>query len=106
MSRVSISVAARRICEALVTSKVTGVTRLSGCRIALRAPAYTRFAPRLSASSTRARPMPRLEPVIKTVLFAIAILFLLSYFDLSFHHLLCRRWLVPARLVSGVERWE
>ncbi len=50
--------------------------------------------------------MPRLEPVIKTVLFAIAILFLLSYFDLSFHHLLCRRWLVPARLVSGVERWE
>jgi hypothetical protein len=34
--------------------------------------------------------MPRLEPVIKTVLFAIAMLFLLSYFDLSFRHLLCR----------------
>ena len=29
--------------------------------------------------------------MIKTVLFAIAMLFLLSYFDLSFRHLLCRR---------------
>ncbi len=39
--------------------------------------------------------MPRLEPVIKTVLFAIAMLFLLSYFDLSFRHLLCRRLTRP-----------
>jgi hypothetical protein len=42
-------------------------------------------------SSTNAR----LEPVIKTVLFAIAMLFLLSYFDLSFRHLLCRRLTRP-----------
>src|SRR5262249_22363764 len=69
-SRVSTSSAARWICEALVTSSVRGVTRLSGCCSALRVPAYTLFAPRLSASLTSARPMPRLAPVIKTVLFA------------------------------------
>ena len=42
----------------------------------------------------------------QTVLFAIAMLFLLSYFDFSFRRLWCRRWLVTARLVSGIERRE
>src|SRR5262247_3757915 len=69
-SRVSTSSTARWICETLVTSSVRGVTRLSVLCSALRAPAYTLFAPRLSASSTSARPMPRLAPVINTVFFS------------------------------------
>ena len=36
-----------------------------------RVPAYTFFAPRRSASSRSARPMPRFAPVIKTVLFVM-----------------------------------
>src|SRR5713226_3507242 len=74
-SSVSTSSTARWICEALVTSSVRGVTRLSECCSALRVPAYTLFAPRLSASVTSARPIPRLAPVIKTVLFAMFIPF-------------------------------
>src|ERR1700739_2291111 len=70
-SRVSTSPAACVICEALVTSSVKGVTRLSAFCCARRVPAYTLFAPRLSASLTSARPIPRLAPVIKTVLFVI-----------------------------------
>src|SRR5712692_6722950 len=74
-SRLSTSSAARWISETLVTSRVRGVTRLSVFCSALRVPAYTLFAPRLSASVTSARPIPRLAPVIKTVLFAMFIPF-------------------------------
>src|SRR5215475_1877761 len=73
-SRLSTSAAACSIWEALVTSSVSGVTRLSECCIGPRVPAYTFLAPRLSASSTSARPMPRFAPVIRTVLFSISIL--------------------------------
>src|SRR5947207_13531474 len=64
---------ARAICIALVTSSVSGVTRGSAISRPPRTPAYTRSAPRRSASLTSARPMPRLAPVIKTVLFAMFI---------------------------------
>ena len=46
-----------------VSVSITGVTRSSGWVKGRRVPAYTRFAPLLSASSTRARPMPRFAPV-------------------------------------------
>ena len=61
------------ICEALVTSNVRGVTRLSKWVKGWRVPAYTRFAPLLNASSTSAFPIPRLAPVTRTALFAIVI---------------------------------
>src|SRR6267378_5986654 len=66
-SSVSTSSTARWICEPLVTSSV---------------PAYTFFAPRRSASSRRARPIPRLAPVIKTDLFEIFMTF--SFVDSPF----------------------
>src|SRR5215469_11663125 len=44
-SRLSTSSTARWICEALVTSRIRGVTRLSAICSPLRVPAYTRFAP-------------------------------------------------------------
>src|SRR5260370_37550905 len=69
------------IWAAFVISRVKGVTRLSECSIGTRAPAYTRFAPLLKASSTSAFPRPRLVPVIKIVLpvMFIRFLLLLSY---------------------------
>src|SRR5260370_7184043 len=81
-SSVSTSSTARWICEPLVTSSVRGVTRSSGCCRAPRVPAYTFFAPRRSASSRRARPIPRLAPVIKTDLFEIFMTF--SFVDSPF----------------------
>src|SRR5207248_1093207 len=74
-SRLSTLLTACWIWEALVTSSVRGVTRLSGCCSALRVPAYTLFAPRRSASATSAWPMPRLAPVINTVLLGMFITF-------------------------------
>src|SRR5690349_8957412 len=68
MSRDSKLSAAARICAALVTSKVRGVTRASGWARGWRVPAYTRAAPRLRASVTSACPMPRFAPVISIVL--------------------------------------
>ena len=63
---------------AFVTSRLRGVTRafrgVKGRRVA----AYTRAAPLLTASSTSARPMPRLAPVTRTVLPAIFICRLLQ----------------------------
>src|SRR5260370_36393748 len=79
---VSTSSRGRGICEPLVTSSVRGVTRSSGCCRAPRVPAYTFFAPRRSASSRRARPIPRLAPVIKTDLFEIFMTF--SFVDSTF----------------------
>src|ERR1700693_1895392 len=76
--RVSTSWAALSTCEALVTSSARGVTRWLACSSTLRVPAYTLFAPRLSASLTSARPMPRLAPVIMTVLFVMFIHFSFS----------------------------
>src|SRR5262245_12556323 len=81
-SRVSTWSAARWICETLVTSSVRGVTLSSVFCSVPRVPAYILFAPRLSASLTSARPMPRLAPVIKTVLFLMFIPF--SFRSLSF----------------------
>src|SRR5258708_6812302 len=69
-----------KVCS--VTSSVRGVTRSSGCCRAPRVPAYTFFAPRRSASSRRARPIPRLAPVIKTDLFEIFMTF--SFVDSPF----------------------
>src|SRR6266849_4292483 len=95
-SRVPTSSTARWISERFVTSSASGVTRLSGCCSVLRVPAYTLFAPRLRASSTRARPMPRFAPVIKIVLFWM---FIGSPFDrCPFYWLLriaCRGGYVP-----------
>src|SRR5262249_4193396 len=65
--------AAAWICGALVTSRAIGATRASGWAEGRRVPAYTRFAPLLRASATSACPMPRLAPVTRTVLPAIAI---------------------------------
>src|SRR5205807_532418 len=81
-SSVSTSSTARWICEPLVTSSVRGVTRSSACCRAPRVPAYTFFAPRRSASSRRALPIPRLAPVIKTDLFEIFMTF--SFVDSPF----------------------
>src|SRR5262245_551627 len=72
-SRVSTASTARWICEALVTSSVRAVTRLSAIPIGPRLPANTLFAPLRMASPTRARPIPRFAPVIRTVLFAMSI---------------------------------
>src|SRR5580700_8529176 len=80
------------MCAALVTSRVRGVTRPSECAKGWRVPAYTRFAPLLKASSTSARPMPRLAPVIKTVLLSMFITF-------SF-----RSWLVIYFLLAITDR--
>src|SRR5579863_51642 len=89
MSRVSTSSTARSICARFVTSRVRGVTRGSEfCCAPLRFPAYILFAPRRRASSTSARPMPRLAPVIKTVLFAMFITILLSKVVSSVYFLL------------------
>jgi hypothetical protein len=66
--------AAARIYAALVTSSASGVTRPSGWVMGCRVPAYTCLAPLLSASSTSACPMPRLAPVIRTVLFSMVVL--------------------------------
>ena len=49
------------------------MTRPSEWSRGWRVPAYPRFAPLLKASSTRARPMPRLAPVIKIVSFSMFI---------------------------------
>src|SRR6266496_3902232 len=65
---------ARWICAVLVTSRIMGVTRLSECCSGPRVSAYALRAPRLSASSKSSRPMPRLAPVIKIVLFSMFIL--------------------------------
>src|ERR1035438_3460356 len=73
MSRESTISAAAWICALLVTSRISGVTRASGCARAWRVPAYTRRAPLFRASLTSACPMPRLAPVTRTVLPAIAI---------------------------------
>src|SRR5918995_2060052 len=59
------------ICAALVTSRVSGVTRPSACASGWRVPAYTRLAPLLKASSTSACPIPRLAPVARTALSAM-----------------------------------
>src|SRR5215510_7831380 len=72
-SRVSTASTARWICDVLVTSSVRAVTRLSAILIGPRLPANTLFAPLRMASLTRARPMPRFAPVIRTVLFAMSI---------------------------------
>src|SRR5713101_1881224 len=72
-SSMSTSLTASWICEALVTSRVKGVTRLSECCSTPRVPAYTFLAPRRSASSRSARPIPRFAPVTKIVLFAMFI---------------------------------
>src|SRR2546430_4624049 len=61
-----------------VTSRVRGVTRRSGWVKGWRVPANTRFAPRFKASSTSARPIPRLAPVTRTTLSAIFIRFVPS----------------------------
>src|SRR5215472_15956102 len=70
-SRDSTWPAARCTCAASVTSRASGVTRASGWARGWRVPAYTRVAPLRRASSTSARPMPRLPPVTRTVLSAI-----------------------------------
>src|SRR6516225_10537718 len=72
-SRESTRSAAAWICAALVTSRAIGVTRAAGWARDRRVPAYTRFAPLLRASATRACPMPRLAPVTRIVLPAIVI---------------------------------
>src|SRR5262249_11301027 len=64
---------------ASVTSRGSGVTRPSGWAKGWRVPAYTRVAPLRSASSTSARPMPRLPPVIRTVLSAIVTMVTVSF---------------------------
>ena len=48
--------------------RVSGVTRGLGSARGRRVPAYTRLAPLRRASSTSACPIPRLAPVIRTVL--------------------------------------
>src|SRR5258708_12122776 len=68
-SRESTLATAPRICSALVTSRVRGVTRRSKWAKGWRVPAYTRFAPLLKASSTSACPIPRFPPVTTTCLF-------------------------------------
>src|ERR1022692_49285 len=68
MSRELTVPAASWICAALVTSRVSGVTRPSGWVRGTRVPAYTRSASLLSASSASAWPMPRLAPVTRIVL--------------------------------------
>src|ERR1700694_4053621 len=73
ISRDSTFLRAPSICAAFVTSRVRGVTRPSVWAKGWRVPAYTRFAPLLKASSTNARPIPRLAPVTKTALSAIFI---------------------------------
>src|SRR5256885_3244733 len=75
MSSASTTALACRISARLVTSSVSGVTRLSRKVTGLRIAAYTRSAPRLSASSTSARPMPGFAPVINTALFSTCITF-------------------------------
>ena len=77
----------RWICDALVTSSLSAVTRSSAISIGPRLPANTLFAPRRMASLTSARPMPRFAPVIRTVLFAMSIpLWLRRVMDeISFH---------------------
>src|ERR1017187_6726809 len=72
-SRDSTAPAAAWICAGLVTSSITGVTRLSGWARGWRVAAYTRLAPLFRASAASACPIPRLDPVTRTVLPAIAI---------------------------------
>ena len=67
MSTDSTTPVAARIAAGSVTSRVSGVTRWSECIQVPRVLAYTRRAPRRSASSTSARPMPLLPPVTRTV---------------------------------------
>ena len=62
-----------RICAALVTSRLSGVTRASGWSRGWRVQAYTRSAPRRRASVTSACPMPRFAPVTSTLLPSIFI---------------------------------
>src|SRR5260370_2447530 len=81
-SSVSSSSSAHWICEPVVTSSVRGVTRSSGCCRAAPVHVYAFVAPRRSASSRRARPIPRLAPVIKTDLFEIFMTF--SFVDSPF----------------------
>src|SRR6266545_5299343 len=83
MSRDSTLSTAASVCAALVTSKVSGVTRRSGWAKGWRVPAYTRVAPLLKASSTSACPRPRLAPVTRTALPSIAIAFALMTASLS-----------------------
>src|ERR1700733_5634696 len=73
-SRDSTAPAAARMSAALVTSRVSGRTRRSEWVHGSRVPAYTRRAPRRRASSTSARPMPRLLPVMRTALLAIDVM--------------------------------
>src|SRR5262249_52977049 len=56
---------AARICAGSVTSNINGTTRSSAHVSGWRVPAYTRCAPRPSASATSARPRPRLAPVTR-----------------------------------------
>src|SRR5229473_2426672 len=76
ISRDSTLSTAPRVCAALVTSRVRGVTRPSKWVKGWRVPAYTRFAPLLKASSTSACPIPRLAPVTRTALSAIVMVVL------------------------------
>src|SRR5215469_11456663 len=91
MSRAPTSRAACWICAMLVTSSMMGVTRLSAFSIVPRVPAYTLLAPRCSASLTSAWPMPRLAPVINTVLFSIFMSFLLFEIPTSVCYYAARR---------------
>src|SRR5215475_127919 len=71
--------AAARICAASVTSSISGVTRASACANGSRVPTYTSSALLFRASSTSARPMPRLPPVTRTVLSAMLAMMTISF---------------------------
>ena len=62
------------ICAVSVRSRISGVTRASLWVKGWRVAAYTLRAPRRRASSTSARPIPRLAPVTSTALSAMVIL--------------------------------
>jgi hypothetical protein len=72
------------ICAGWVMSSVSGVTRRSRRTYGCRVPAHTRFAPRLSASSTSARPRPQLVPMTRTELSAMFVLLLITSSLVSF----------------------
>src|SRR3990167_301515 len=60
------SAATRATSAGLVTSSFTGMTPGSVTEAGSRAPAYTLRAPRASASLAKAKPRPRLAPVMRT----------------------------------------
>ncbi len=99
--------AAASICSALVTSRVSGVTRSSAWLQGRRVPAYTRFAPRARASSTSADPMPRLAPVTRTALSAMLVMMTISFTSQVTGRIpLPRRARspVPIRVIAGIHR--